>query len=929
MRLPLFGVATLLLRSTHAIFADEAWDVDYHHPLLGLPKEETTLFHQPNPASKASLIYTLSEEGIVGAVNPRDGSLVWRQSLPRNLSDAGFLRAGSGQDIVIAGAGHQVSAWSAADGRLAWSRELAHEIKDLEILELSDGKDVATAKDAIILTGGERPALHRVDGASGDVKWTHRLESGDEPYQLSASATEVFAIQLHKTMLGYIKIKVAALDPVTGRKIDEHALSSESELASADTIISVGANSASPIIAWTDSAYTVLKVNIVGTKAVTTFNIEKHEDQAVTRVRLHAPFHTTAVAHFLVHFETEASHWAEVYHIDLTKNKIAKAYSLPRVGGQGAFSTSNLDANVYFTRITSSEVVTVSSDSHGVLGRWTLGDLAVGAVPGEIVTPVHAVSEVSVKAGEVSAVRTALLVSTGDWVLIRGGTPAWQRPEALAATISATFATTAQVESFAHELELEAHSNFVSAYIHRVQRHIRDLKHLPELVTSLPQRIQNGIFGTTAESVGHDVFGFHQVIACATKNGRVVAIDAASANRILWSKDVAHLKNGETWRPTLETGANGAVVITVGDSPPLVALNATNGAVVADPGSARSPLPEADAIRFGLQKDGSLTASKSGLSADGALWRFFPPKNERVVTLVPRPVNDPVASIGKVLGDRRVLYKYLSPNVALLVTANDAARSATFHVIDTVTGATLHADIQHNVDLAEPIPAIITENWFAYSFTAESAESTPKGHHLVVGELFESFVPNDRGPLSEKANSSSLQQPPEPFVLSKSYQIPEAISKLAITRTRQGITSRQLLAVLADSSSLVGIPYQVLDPRRPVDREPTKDEQMEGLVKYIPTIEFDPKWYLNHKRELLGITNVITSPALVESTSLIFAYGLDLFGTRLTPSSSFDVLGKDFNKFQMLSTVAGLAIVTFVVAPLVTRKQVNQRWQFA
>lgn len=918
MRLSLFGVATLLLRSTQAIFADEAWDVDYHHPLLGLPKEEATLFHQPNPASKASLIYTLSEEGIVGAVNPRDGSLVWRQSLPRNLSDAGFLRAGSGQDIVIAGAGHQVSAWSAADGRLAWSRELAHEIKDLEILELNDGKDVATAKDAIILTGGERPAVHRVDGASGDVKWTHRLESGDEPYQLSASATEVFAIQLHKTMLGYIKIKVAALDPVTGRKIDEHALSSESELASADTIISVGANSASPIIAWTDSAYTVLKVNIVGTKAVTTFNIEKHEDQAVTRVRLHAPFHTTAVAHFLVHVETEASHWAEVYHIDLTKNKIAKAYSLPRVGGQGAFSTSNLDANVYFTRITSSEVVTVSSDSHGVLGRWTLGDLAVGAVPGEIVTPVHAVSEVSVKAGEVSAVRTALLVSTGDWVLIRGGTPAWQRPEALAATISATFATTAQVESFAHELELEAHSNFVSAYIHRVQRHIRDLKHLPELVASLPQRIQNGIFGTTAESVGHDVFGFHQVIACATKNGRVVAIDAASANRILWSKDVAHLKNGETWRPTLETGANGAVVITVGDSPPLVALNATNGAVVADPGSARSPLPEADAIRFGLQKDGSLTASKSGLSADGALWRFFPPKNERVVTLVPRPVNDPVASIGKVLGDRRVLYKYLSPNIALLVTANDAARSATFHVIDTVTGATLHADIQHNIDLAEPIPAIITENWFAYSFTAESADSTPKGHHLVVGELFESFVPNDRGPLSEKANSSSLQQPPEPFVLSKSYQIPEAISKLAITRTRQGITSRQLLAVLADSSSLVGIPYQVLDPRRPVDREPTKDEQMEGLVKYIPTIEFDPKWYLNHKRELLGITNVITSPALVESTSLIFAYGLDLFGTRLTPSSSFDVLGKDFNKFQMLSTVAGLAIVTFVVAPLVS-----------
>jgi len=165
--------------------------------------------------------------------------------------------------------------------------------------------------------------------------------------------------------------------------------------------------------------------------------------------------------------------------------------------------------------------------------------------------------------------------------------------------------------------------------------------------------------------------------------------------------------------------------------------------------------------------------------------------------------------------------------------------------------------------------------------------------------------------------------------LTKTYQIPEAISKLAVSQTRQGITSRQLLAILTDSNSIVGIPYPVLDPRRPVGRDPTKDEQAEGLIRYAPTIEFDPKWVLNHKRELLRISRVVSSPALVESTSLIFAYGLDIFGTRITPSFSFDILGKDFNKFQMLATVAALAVATFVVGPLVTRKQVNTRWQFA
>lgn len=99
-------------------------------------------------------------------------------------------------------------------------------------------------------------------------------------------------------------------------------------------------------------------------------------------------------------------------------------------------------------------------------------------------------------------------------------------------------------------------------------------------------------------------------------------------------------------------------------------------------------------------------------------------------------------------------------------------------------------------------------------------------------------------------------------------------------------------------------------------------------MRYSPVIEFDPRWYLNHQREVVGIRDIVTSPALIESTSLVFAYGLDLFGTRLSPSFRFDILGKDFNKFQMLATVAALAAATLVVAPLVMRKQVNTRWQF-
>lgn len=71
---------------------------------------------------------------------------------------------------------------------------------------------------------------------------------------------------------------------------------------------------------------------------------------------------------------------------------------------------------------------------------------------------------------------------------------------------------------------------------------------------------------------------------------------------------------------------------------------------------------------------------------------------------------------------------------------------------------------------------------------------------------------------------------------------------------------------------------------------------------------------------------MVTSPALLESTSLILASGLDLFYTRVAPSGSFDVLSEGFNKAQLLATITALAIGVIVLRPLVRRKVLKQRW---
>jgi hypothetical protein len=180
-------------------------------------------------------------------------------------------------------------------------------------------------------------------------------------------------------------------------------------------------------------------------------------------------------------------------------------------------------------------------------------------------------------------------------------------------------------------------------------------------------------------------------------------------------------------------------------------------------------------------------------------------------------------------------------------------------------------------------------------------------------------------------------------VLSQSYQIAAEISHMAVTQTRQGITSRELIITIPSTNSLVGIPRQVIDPRRPVGRDPTPNEQAEGLTRYTPLLPLDSKWHLTHKYEVLGIRDVITSESGIESTSLVFAYGHDIFGTRVAPSFTFDILGKSFNKIQMLLTVAALFVGVLFVAPLVSpspgiditvslrcpqvrRKQINTLW---
>ena len=138
------------------------------------------------------------------------------------------------------------------------------------------------------------------------------------------------------------------------------------------------------------------------------------------------------------------------------------------------------------------------------------------------------------------------------------------------------------------------------------------------------------------------------------------------------------------------------------------------------------------------------------------------------------------------------------------------------------------------------------------------------------------------------------------------------------------------------------IPRRLFDPRRP-KRKVTNQEAEEWLIQYDPLIPDDPRRIISHNYQVsfsirkprdsnrtflqvAKIRQILTSPALLESTSLVFAYGLDLFSSRVAPSNTFDVLSESFNKLQLVLTVSALLIAILVTRPMVARKKLRESW---
>ncbi|KAJ1654321.1 hypothetical protein IWQ61_005727 [Dispira simplex] len=311
-------------------------------------------------------------------------------------------------------------------------------------------------------------------------------------------------------------------------------------------------------------------------------------------------------------------------------------------------------------------------------------------------------------------------------------------------------------------------------------------------------------------------------------------------------------------------------------------------------------------------------------------WQFQLTPDERIILVQRKTDYEAVASLGRVLGNRSVLYKYLNPHLMVIAAVRPQGSHTVLSVyfIDTVSGALVHRAEHQDVlyDARHPVHAILCENWVVYQYWWDGATATTTGkgqtsaYITVTVELFESDKPNAK---THGTVFSSFQNA-GPHVVSCSFVLSEQVTALGVTTTRNGVATRELVMSLA-SGRIVTLPRSLVDPRRP-QSDPNDEEKQEGLTRYEPLLPNNPKWTLSYHHQILGIQRITSSPAKLESTSLVLAYGLDIFFTRVNPSGTFDRLSDSFSKPMLLATIITLVAGLLIASPMVKRKSLLSAW---
>ena len=79
-------------------------------------------------------------------------------------------------------------------------------------------------------------------------------------------------------------------------------------------------------------------------------------------------------------------------------------------------------------------------------------------------------------------------------------------------------------------------------------------------------------------------------------------------------------------------------------------------------------------------------------------------------------------------------------------------------------------------------------------------------------------------------------------------------------------------------------------------------------------------------RVIERVNRVLTEPTGLESTSLVLALGLDIFGCRVAPSKTYDMLDPNFNYALLVLVLGAMTAAVLVASRLAANKRQKEQW---
>jgi hypothetical protein len=128
-------------------------------------------------------------------------------------------------------------------------------------------------------------------------------------------------------------------------------------------------------------------------------------------------------------------------------------------------------------------------------------------------------------------------------------------------------------------------------------------------------------------------------------------------------------------------------------------------------------------------------------------WSLDLAPGEHIKAMIPSS-HGPVASVGKSLGNRTTLYKYLNPRLFVILTESTSVSSPIcgIYLIDAVKGTIVYRTTVTASAGGCDVKATLAENWLVYHYYEDdfAVVGQAKGYRMVSVELYEGQQADDK-----------------------------------------------------------------------------------------------------------------------------------------------------------------------------------------